>query len=49
MTLLGIKNCVSSVSKWFFCEDADKRALVEEQAAALFAHYKRELMKENET
>lgn len=32
----------------FFCEDADKRALVEEQAAALFAHYKRELMKENE-
>lgn len=32
----------------FFCEDASKRALVEEQAAALFAHYTRELMKENE-
>ncbi|MEA3251793.1 MAG: shikimate dehydrogenase [Pseudomonadota bacterium] len=32
----------------FFCEDADKRALVEKQAAALFAHYKRELTKENE-
>lgn len=31
-----------------FCEDADKRAAADEQAATLFAHYKRELLKEND-
>ncbi|GGX99528.1 shikimate dehydrogenase [Litchfieldella qijiaojingensis] len=31
-----------------FCEDAEKRAAADEQAATLFAHYKRELLKENE-
>ncbi|MCK2183901.1 shikimate dehydrogenase family protein [Halomonas getboli] len=31
-----------------FCEDADRRAAADEQAAALFAHYKRELLKEND-
>ncbi|MFC3283336.1 shikimate dehydrogenase family protein [Litchfieldella rifensis] len=31
-----------------FCEDADKRAAVDEQATTLFAHYKRELLKETE-
>jgi shikimate dehydrogenase len=30
-----------------FCEDEAKRAAAEEQAATLFAHYKRELLKEN--
>lgn len=31
-----------------FCEDADKRAAADEQAATLFAHYRRELMKETD-
>ncbi|MBB3192241.1 shikimate dehydrogenase family protein [Halomonas cerina] len=31
-----------------FCEDAAKRAAAEEQAETLFAHYKRELLKEND-
>lgn len=31
-----------------FCEDSSKRAAAEEQAATLFAHYKRELLKEND-
>lgn len=31
-----------------FCEDADKRAAADEQAATLFAHYRRELLKEND-
>ncbi|QJQ94180.1 MULTISPECIES: shikimate dehydrogenase [Halomonadaceae] len=31
-----------------FCEDADKRAAAEQQSATLFAHYKRELLKEND-
>ena len=30
-----------------FCEDAAKRAAAEEQAETLFAHYRRELLKEN--
>ncbi|ALM53917.1 shikimate dehydrogenase family protein [Halomonas huangheensis] len=30
-----------------FCEDDSKRAAAEEQAMALFAHYRRELLKEN--
>ncbi|GHE22188.1 shikimate dehydrogenase family protein [Halomonas urumqiensis] len=31
-----------------FCEDAEKRAAADEQAATLFAHYRRELMKETD-
>ncbi|SFU81161.1 shikimate dehydrogenase family protein [Halomonas korlensis] len=31
-----------------FCEDAEERAAVEEQAVSLFAHYRRELLKETD-
>jgi len=30
-----------------FCEDEGKRAAADAQAATLFAHYRRELLKEN--
>ncbi|MBY6030185.1 hypothetical protein KUV41_12550 [Halomonas sp. DP8Y7-1] len=30
-----------------FCEDEHQRAAADEQAASLFAHYRRELLKEN--
>tara|TARA_Y100001001_G_scaffold153689_1_gene167573 strand:+ start:291 stop:416 length:126 start_codon:yes stop_codon:yes gene_type:complete len=30
-----------------FCEDEPKRAVADVQAASLFTHYRRELLKEN--